>query len=159
MKSEPQQEHQWLQKLMGEWTCEGEMPAEPGKTAETWKASESVRTLGGLWVLCEATGEMPGGGTSSSVMTLGYDPGRQRFVGTFIASMMSHLWLYEGTLDADRRELTLDAEGPSMAGDGKMAKYQDIITLVSDDERTLTSRMLGDDGKWQQVMFARYRRK
>jgi hypothetical protein len=48
MKIEPQKEHQWLQKLVGEWTCEGEATMEPGKPPAQWKASERVRSLGGL---------------------------------------------------------------------------------------------------------------
>jgi hypothetical protein len=40
-----------------------------------------------------------------------------------------------------------------------MAKYQDIIEFVSDRHRTLKSRMLGEDGKWNEVVTAHYRRK
>ena len=50
-------------------------------------------------------------------------------------------------------------EGPSMAGDGKMSKYQDIIELKSDDHRILASQVLGDDGKWNPVMTVHYRRR
>ena len=39
-----------------------------------------------------------------------------------------------------------------------MAKYQDVIAFVSDDHRTLTSRMLGPDGQWHQFMQAHYHR-
>lgn len=73
-------------------------------------------------------------------MTLGFDPAKGRFVGSFIASMMSMMWLYEGSLDAEGKSLVLDTEGPSMTGDGSMAKYQDVITFLSPDHRTLTSR-------------------
>ncbi len=31
MKAEPQKEHEWLHKLVGEWTCEAEASMEPGK--------------------------------------------------------------------------------------------------------------------------------
>jgi hypothetical protein len=55
--------------------------------------------------------------------------------------------------------LTLNAEGPSCAGDGKFAKYQDVIEVKSDDHRVITSRMLGDDGRWHEFMTANYRRK
>jgi hypothetical protein len=55
--------------------------------------------------------------------------------------------------------LTLDAEGPSMAGDGKTVKYQDVVTLESDDHRMLTSRMVGEDGEWREFMRAQFRRK
>ncbi len=46
------------------------------------------------------SGEMPDGSTSRSIMTLGLiDPQQKRFVGTFIASMMTHLWVYNGAFD------------------------------------------------------------
>lgn len=45
-----------------------------------------------------------------------------------------------------------------MAGDGKMAKYKDVIELNSDDHRVLTSHLLRDGGTWQQSMTAHCRR-
>ena len=92
-------------------------------------------------------------------MTLGYDPQRRRFVGTFIGSMMTHLWVYDGVLDAAEKVLTLDTEGPDMAVEGKIAKYKDVIEFKSDDHRVLTSHVLGDDGKWHGFMTAHYRRR
>ena len=91
-----------------------------------------------------------------SVITLGYDPAKQRFVGTFIASMMTHLWPYEGSLRGD--VLTLDSEGPSFSGDGSMVKYQDIVEIKDDNHWILKSRMPGEDGKWLEFMTAHYRR-
>ena len=91
-------------------------------------------------------------------MTLGFDPQTKRFVGTFIASAMTHLWPYRGSLDASGTTLTLDSEGPSFSGDGTMAKYQDIIEFVTKDHRTLTARVQSADGSWQQFMTAHYRR-
>jgi hypothetical protein len=158
MCTEPQKEHRWLQKLVGEWTYDVEATMEPGKPTEKFTGTESVRSLGGLWMLAEGQGEMPGGGTATTLMTLGYDPQKKRYVGTFIGSMMTHLWVYDGALDAAERVLTLDAEGPSMTGEGQMAKYQDVIELKSDDHRMLTSHVLGDDGTWHQFMTANYRR-
>jgi len=154
-KVEPRDEHRWLRRLVGEWTSEMSMDPQAGNP----RGTETVRMLGDLWVLCEGTGEMPGGGTANMMMTLGYDPARQRFVGTWIGSMMTHLWVYEGTLDATRRILTLESEGPSMSGDGKTARYRDVIEMKSDDYRTLTSHTPGADGKWQTFMTAHYRRR
>jgi hypothetical protein len=159
MKTEPQKEHQWLQKLVGEWTSEADAIMGPGKPPEKFKGTESVRSLGGLWILAEGQGEMPGGGAATTMMTLGYDPQKQRYVGTWIGSMMTHLWVYDGALDAAGRVLTLDAEGPSMVTEGKMAKYKDVIECKNDDHRVLTSRVLGDDGTWHEFMTANYRRK
>jgi hypothetical protein len=56
---------------------------------------------------------MPGG-AATTMMTLGYDPHRKRYVGTWIGSMMTHLWVYGCELDASERVLTLNAEGPSV---------------------------------------------
>ncbi len=154
----PQKEHQWLQRLVGEWISEGEAAMEPGKPPEKFRTTESVRTLGGLWILAEGRGQMPDGSAATTMMTLGYDPQKQRYVGTFIASMMTHLWRYDGALDASGRVLTLDTEGPSMATPGKMAKYRDVIEVESDDRRMLTSHMQDGDGKWHLFMTAHYRR-
>ena len=64
MKTEPQKEHAWLQQLVGEWTFEVEATMEPGKPPEHFRGTERVRSLGGLWIVAEGEGEMPGGGTA-----------------------------------------------------------------------------------------------
>jgi hypothetical protein len=148
----PGPEHAWLQRLLGSWRMEGECPGDP-PTPMT--GTERVRVLGGLWVLAEGEGEMPGGGVAQSLMTLGFDPVQGVFAGSFVASMMTHLWSYRGRLAGDT--LTLDTEGPEF-GSGAMAPYQDVIALQGDDARTLTSRMRRADGSWVEVMSARYRR-
>ena len=157
-KPEPQKEHQWLKKLLGEWTFEGQAMMGPDAPPQKFKGTERVRSLADLWFLCDGEGEIPGGGASTTIATLGYDAQKKRFVGTFIGSMMTNLWVYDGALDASEKVLTLDTEGPSMTGDGKTAKYQDVIEIVSDDQRTLTSRVQGDDGQWTQIMKMTYRR-
>jgi Protein of unknown function (DUF1579) len=162
MQFKPEKEHQWLQKLVGEWTYEVEAIMGPDKPAEKFTGSESVRSIGGFWVQCEGRGQMgdasDAGSTAVTVMTLGYDPQKGRFVGTWIGSMMSHLWIYDGFLDASEKVLTLNAEGPSFTTEGKLGKYKDVIEFKSDDHRVLTSHTLGDDGTWHQFMTANYHR-
>lgn len=158
MFSPPQKEHEWLQQLVGEWAFESECIGEPGQPTDKHRGTETVKSLGGLWIVGEGQGEMPGGGTATMMITLGFDPKRNRFVGTWVGSMMAHLWVYDGELDPSGRVLTLDSEGPSFASPGKLAKYQDVIEVKSADHRILTSRSLGDDGKWTQFMTAHYRR-
>jgi hypothetical protein len=156
----PTKEHQWLHRLVGQWTMEADCVMGPDQPPSKHTGIERVRSLGGFWTIGEGEGEMPGGGTSQSIMTLGYDPAKKQFVGSFIASMMTHLWIYDGgSLDPAGKVLTLNAEGPNFSGGPNMAKYQDIIEFVNDDHRTLTSRLLGEDGKWTQFMTANYHRK
>ena len=149
---EPSQEHRWLQRLVGEWTFDSECQMGPDQPPMKTSGKETVRSLGGLWTIGE------GSGTCRSIMTLGFDPRTKKFVGTFIADVMTHLWPYNGTLDAAGKVLTLDSEGPGMTGEDSYVKYQDIIEFISDDHRTLASRYLGSDGKWVPFMKAHYRK-
>jgi hypothetical protein len=158
MDAQPQKEHQWLDRFLGEWTYESEYSMGPDQPPSKSKGFEVVRSLGGLWTIGEGEGEMPDGGTGKTLMTLGYDPQSDRYIGTFIGSMMTHLWIYNGSLDATEKVLTLDTEGPNFS-QSAMAKYKDIIEFVSNDHRVLTSQILGDDGNWNQFMTAHYRRK
>jgi len=159
MQPQAHENHQWLLQLVGDWDFEVDAQMEPDQPSQTMRGTESVRALGELWIIAEGEGEMPGGGTGQTRMTLGYDLQRGRFVGSWIGSMMTCLWVYDGELDAARQVLTLDTEGPGFGGQGKLERYQDVIELISADERVLRSRNLGEDGQWRQFMEARYRRR
>lgn len=164
MEVEILNEHRWLQKLIGDWTYEHEMQMEPDQPPQTFRGEERVRPLGDLWVLCEGRGETPGGGEATVLFTFGFDPKKQTFVGTFIASMMSFLWIYDkGSLDPSEKILTMEAEGPMMSPEGvdlgKMTRYRDVIEFVSEDHRMLRSQMLQEDGSWVEFMQAHYLRK
>ncbi len=157
MEAELQKEHRWLERLVGEWTSEMEAAMKPGDPPQTFTGTESVRSLGGAWVLCEARGEM-GGGSSTTMMTLGYDPAKGRYVGTFIGSMSTYMWVYEGAVDASGDALVLETVGPSFTDESRMASYRDTIEFRGDDHRVLSSSCQGEDGAWQQIMEVHYRR-
>jgi hypothetical protein len=152
MKPEPQSEHQWLHQLLGRWRYEADMGGSKCRGVEV------VRSLGGLWVCAEGESEMPDGSSGKMIMTLGYDTAKKRFVGTWIGTMMTNLWVYDGKLDGAGRSLTLAADGPSMSGDGSTAHYQDIIEIKGPDHRVLTARVQDKDGTWRELMSAHYHR-
>jgi hypothetical protein len=152
----PTEEHKWLQKLVGEWTYAGEMKM--GEEVMKSTGTETIKAFGGYWTVGEMSGQMPGSeSVSTSVISLGYDDAKKKFVGTFISDMMGFMWVYEGSRKGN--VLTLDAEGPSFKGDGTMAKYQDIIDVKSDREYVLSSQVLGEDGKWTPFMSMTFIRK
>lgn len=157
MNDQPQKEHEWLHRLLGSWTFEGDCSMGPDKPRAAFNGTEVVRSLGGFWVIAEGDGDMPCGGRATTVMTVGYDPRQGRYVGTWAGSMMSHMFHYVGTLDDAGTTLTLETEGPSPSGDGTMAKFRDVITLTGDGGRTLTAYTPGEDGRWMEFMTARYR--
>lgn len=143
----------WLRRLVGEWKLEAPAPDGEG----TIKGRETARLFGG-WVLLEGSSQMPDGSVHVSLMTLGFDPARGRVVGSWVGSMMSHLWVYEGGFDGAGRTLTLDTSGPAMDGSGASADYQDVITFEGEDTRILTSRQRQPDGAWRDLFCVRYSR-
>jgi Protein of unknown function (DUF1579) len=160
MKADVAPEHAWLRRLVGEWTFEMVSFDGAPLPADKLGGVESVRALGDIWVIAEGRGQMPDGTPTQTQMLLGYDPAQRAFVGTWIGSMMNHLWIYRaGELDATQRILTLYAEGPSFDGTpGKLAQYRDVIEFVDADERLLHGNVQGADGQWTRFMTARYRR-
>jgi hypothetical protein len=158
MFAKPQAEHQWLDKLLGEWVYTGECDMGPDQPKMKHTGKVSGRSLGGLWIMLEMTMSAPdGNGASTSVMSLGFDPEQQKYVGTFFGSMMAQLWIYSGTVDASGKKLTLDTRGPKFDGSGQTA-YQDIVEWTGENEWTLSSQLQQDDGSWKHFMTATHRR-
>ena len=154
MKAEITAEHAWLRRLVGEWTSEMvSMNGEP-QPAGTMPGRETVRALGEVWILAEGRGQAPDGTPVESQMLLGFDPQQGAFVGSWIGSMMNHLWVYRaGALDAAQRVLALNAEGPAFDGTpGSMAQYRDEIEIVAADERLLHGNVQREDGSWSRFM-------
>jgi hypothetical protein len=161
MQAKPVKQHKWLQQLVGNWVYETEMSMKPGDPPKKFKGKESVSSMGGLWVMAAGSGEMPGGGKATMLMTIGYDPAKKKFVGSWVGSMMHNMWVYEGVLKG--KVLTLSTVGPSWTKDGKVQKgktanYRDVITMVGKNKRLLSSFVQGAGGKWTPMMTAHYTR-
>lgn len=149
------EEHRWLQQLVGTWTYNGDSTTPEGACNSS--GTQTVRTFGDIWIIAEAEGPA-GGELMKSIITLGYDPDKKKFVGSFIATMMSSFWIYEGTLDKDGKTLRLASEGPRFDGKPGMGQYEDVIERVSDDEYLFRGRFKSDDGTWNEFMLTRYTR-
>lgn len=153
----PQSEHQWLAKFEGKWESEAECTMPGTEEKMTMKMTETVRMLGGFWLISEGKGEVMGG-PFTGVMTLGYDPEKKTFVGTWVDSMGSTFWNYKGTLNSSDNTLTLETEGPCPMQGGKVCKFKEVMKLTGPDEKTFTSSYLADDGKWTTMMTAKAKR-
>jgi hypothetical protein len=156
MNPQPTEQHQWLQQLAGEFTYEHECPSEDGQPKKM-RGKQTYRLVGGLWLIGEGEGEMPDGNLAKMFLTIGFNPDSGRYVGTWIGSMMTHLWVYDGWVEG--RTLILEAKGPSFTDPGKTETYQDRIEITGPDEHIWTGQMRLPDGTWQRFMTAVYRRK
>jgi hypothetical protein len=156
---QPTKEHDLLKKFVGEWESTAEAMAGPNQPAFTCKGRGTGKMLGGFWVVMEYETEMMGM-KINALQTIGYDPKKKKYVGTWIDSMFNHKWDYVGEVDAAGKKLTLEAEGPNMlTADGKNAKYRDTYEFKSPDHMEATSSMLGEDGKWVTFMTGQIKRK
>ena len=158
MATRPVQEHQWLQKLVGEWRVETEMTMAPGQPGQKSEGRESVKSLGGLWAFGEGKTTMPDGTAMTHYSALGYDVSFKEYRGCWFASMSSHLWKLVGELSADGKVMTFHCVGPNMTKEGETANYRDVVEILDEDHRTLTSYGQDDHGEWQECMKAHYTR-
>lgn len=160
--------HHWLKRFVGEWEFESRCSPGPGQPDLVSIGRERVRMLGDLWLIGESTAEIPaahGGGSMDAVITIGFDPAKApggRFVGTWVGSPMTSMFVYEGELEGGQhgpcRVLPLRTIGPSFTDPAKLTDYIDVVELLDDSTRLLWSKTRGDDGQWHKFMEARYRR-
>jgi hypothetical protein len=156
--AEKTERHVWLQQLVGDWTVKSEATMAEGMDPMRMEGAESVRSLGGLWIVGEGSGSMMGM-PIQTLMTIGYDPAKKKFVGSWVDSLQTHMYVYEGELDAAKKVLTLSTTGPDFADPSKTTNYRDAIEVKDADRRILTSSMEGEDGEWTTFMRAEYTRK
>ncbi|MBB3314548.1 hypothetical protein FHT77_000390 [Rhizobium sp. BK181] len=147
------EEHEFLEDLVGVW----EVTAPEMTGQEPW--TEIVRSLHGIWFVAEGAGQMPGGGAATTVLTLGYSAEKGKYVGTWIGTMMDHIWVYEGEVSDDGKILNLYTTGPDFTDANKLADYREQIIFHDRDHRTFNSAARQPDGSWKQFMEAHYIRK
>lgn len=152
--AKPQQEHRFLEKLLGDWVVTSATGMEgcdvPADTTQRW--TETVRTLEGLWYVVEGRGWTPGGTPGSTLLTIGYDPALGQYVGSWVGSMMTTLWVYRGWVEPDGMTLTLEAEGPDFEDPQKTAIFHDVITFLDDDHRRFSGSIRQADGSFKTFM-------
>ena len=153
----PEKGHEWLNQLVGRWHAEVQMFMEPGKRPARSEGLETVRALGGFWSIAEYKGTLMGK-PFRGMLTLGYNPLNSRYVGTWIGSLESYLWRYEGGLDPTGKIMTLESEGYCPMNPGNLTKVREVIELTNKDHRRFISSRLGNDGKWVTSMIINYTR-
>ena len=154
----PEKQHQWLSQFAGQWESESEATMGPGQPPMRCKGKMNARMLGGFWMVAEMKSEAMGM-DMTGLLTLGYDTKKQKYVGTWVDSMQSYMWHYEGTVDESGKKIILEAEGPNFMADNKLTKFRDTYEFKSPDQVAITSSMLGADGKWVTFMTGEARRK
>ncbi len=155
---EPAKDQEWLKQLVGEWDIQFKMYIQPDQPPAESTGSDTVRGLGDHWIVAETRTTMMGV-PYSGILSLGFDPLKKHFTGTWIDSFCGYLWVYKGTLNDAGDTLTLMTEGPSLQSPDKTARYREVIQITGKDGRTFTSSVETDDGTWVKILTIEYRRK
>lgn len=155
--SEFTKEHEWLAQFEGEWESTSEAQSGPDEKF-TCQGKLKYRMLGKLWLIGESEVEVQGT-TIKAVQTIGYDETKKKYVGTWVDSMLNHMWKYEGSVDKTGKILSLEAEGPDFSDPKKTAKYKDTYEFKSKDHVEAISWMQDKEGKWVSFMTGQMRRK
>src|SRR5688572_18455384 len=133
----PMKEHEWLHQLAGQWEADLEVTGEPGKPPLKLKSTENTRRIGGFWILSESE-VTPPGMPFARALTLGYDPQKKKYVGTWVDSTnATHIGKYEGSMDVAGRTLTLEAEMPSPFDPSRSVHVREVIELKSPDQKVV----------------------
>ena len=154
MATDTQTEQEWLDRLVGDWACVGGAALAPDEEPALIHGQETFRRLGEHWVISEGDGTSLDGEVSSGMFTIGFDTDKQTFVGSFVCTDLSNLWVFpSGTLSEDGNSLTLECEAPNfLAKDGSTAKFREVFSFDSPDHRTLTAYIQRPDGEWEKFM-------
>ena len=144
-------EHKFLKKFAGTWECASDCRMAEGQPPMKTRATSTNRMIGDFWVMNEIVSS-GGGAAVTAIQTIGFDEKKKKFHGTWIDSMVNHLWSYEGTLNDEGTILTMEAEGPNfMTGEGT-AQFRDIYEFKSDNHILARSLVKGETGKWVEVV-------
>ena len=136
----------FFDRLVGVWTFEGRSVPDNGEPPRTGDETVVRR---GVWAVIESSDGVR--------FQLGLDPTTGRMVGDFVAWEEPTLWTYDGAVEGD--VMTLSSCGPSFDVEGQTTDYEDVWRILSPDERILTGRLKGADGRWRDFTQTRYRRK
>jgi hypothetical protein len=142
----PGRQHEFLKQFEGTWDAAAKFQGEPGKPMMESKGVETATLgLGGFWLTYEYKGEMMGAPFTGHG-TMGYDQQKQKYVGTWIDSMKSGLFISEGTGDEHGKVFTMIAQGYCDA-EGKSITMKQVSEIKDHDHWTLTFLSPNPDGK------------
>ena len=145
----PGPEHEYLKKMAGDW----DLTMTAGGTEARGKVTYRMG-LGGLWLMSDLETELFGSKFYGHGMDT-YDAAAKKYVSVWIDTLGGRPRTLEGTLDKDKRELTLAGDG-SGAG-SKPTRYRSVSTMPDDD--TIHYAMYMGDGKDPLVTIVYKRRK
>ena len=154
----PTKEHAWLKQFNGHWEAESELTMDPAQPPMKATGQDVGENLGDFWIVNRMESSSESMPAYHSQLTLGYDVEKAKYVGSYIDSMSGYMWLYEGTVDASGRILTLDTRGPNPMSGG-VGHYKEVTEFKSATHRVFTSSLVQEDGSLLPIVEIHFRKK
>jgi hypothetical protein len=149
--------HKLLASMAGSWNSRGRCWMEPGKpSVESTGTSEQKMLLDGRFLQQEFTGDMMGSPFTGIGVT-GYDNHTGKYMSTWMDTMGTAIYFFEGTASADGRTITQTSRYDDPV-QGPM-EWRSITRII--DDNTLEFEMYGSgkSGKEEKMMESTYTRR
>ena len=149
--------HKLLASMAGSWNTKTKSWMEPNQPPmESTGTCQQKMLLGGRFLQQEYTGDMMGN-TFTGIGVTGYDNHTKKYVSTWMDSMGTGIFFFEGTASADGKTVTQEARYDDPLK-GPM-KWRSVTKIV--DGNTLVFEMYSTDkrGKEEKMMEIIYTRK
>jgi uncharacterized protein affecting Mg2+/Co2+ transport len=151
----PGPEQELLKKEAGVWDASVETMM-PDGNKDVSKGVETNTLLGGLWLISDYKGAL-GPQDFSGHGVMGYDPKKQKYVGTWVDTMSTTLAVVEETYDTATKTMTGAMEATDESG--KTVKMKMVTEWKDDNTRIFTMSGPGPDGKEAMMMRITYKRR
>ena len=152
----PNEHHDFLSKMAGQWNCKTRFWMQPGDDpAESTGTAESKMTLDGRFLHIMYKGTMMGQ-PFLGMSVDGYDNQKQKYVGVWMDTMGTMMMQFEGTCDGKVREMFAEYTDPLTKSPTKM---KGVTTIVSKDEHRYEGFNLGPDGEFFKSLEVVYTRR
>lgn len=155
----PSPEHEVLKKDVGTWEATTKMwmgpdgSPDPSAEPSVSKGTEVNRMLGDFWLISTFKGDF-GGMAFEGHSTMGYDPQKKAFVGSWTDSVSPYAMHMTGSYDASTETMTLKSKGIGMDGKETTGK---MTVKYSADGRVMTMYDIVD-GKEIKTMEVSYKK-
>jgi hypothetical protein len=151
----PGAHHKVLERKVGTWDATVTIPgiewAAPSTAVYTAKLDH-----GGLWLVADYRGTFNGQPFTGHEVQ-GFDALKDKFVGTWVDSMMDHIMSFEGAYDEKTQTLAMFTDSFDL--DGKPIKERHDTKFVDADNWVFTMNQLSIDGAYKPTMTITYKRK
>ncbi len=146
----PGDPHKRLASMVGSWTTKTKAWMEPDKPPVEGKGTcEQKMLLDGRYLQQEYTGDMMGE-PFTGINLIGYDNHAKKYVSTWIDSMSTGIYYFEGTASPDGKTITQESRyddpvrGPTT--------WQSITRIVDDNTLEYEMYLTSEGGKKEKMM-------